>query len=117
MTVTRGTRQSANDTPADEGLITAAAVGKLLGLSTRTIYDLAASRALPSYRFGDAVRFARADLEAYKAACRVVAQQIPARSLTRSPIPVASRGHPALSAYDRALKSLDLRIKRPGAVP
>ena len=34
------------------------------------IYELASSGQLPSYKFGGAVRFDLADVEAYKAACR-----------------------------------------------
>lgn len=54
-----------------EGLITAQDVAARLGISRRMVYDLAATGALPSYRFGDAVRFDPADVEAYKQACRV----------------------------------------------
>ena len=41
--------------------------GVFLGLSARKLYELAASGELACYRFGGAVRFELADLEAYKA--------------------------------------------------
>lgn len=46
-------------------MLTAAEVARLLGLKPRTVYDLAASGALPSYRPAPgAVRFNSADVEA-----------------------------------------------------
>ena len=41
-----------------------------LSLSTRKVYDLAASGELACYRFGTAIRFEQSDLEAYKQKCR-----------------------------------------------
>lgn len=38
-------------------MLTAASVAKMLGIGRTTVYALARSGALPSYRFGDAVRF------------------------------------------------------------
>lgn len=42
----------------------------LLGLSARKLYELAQTGQIACYRFGGAVRFDRADLEAYKTSCR-----------------------------------------------
>ena len=53
-------------------MLTAAQVGSMLGLSLSKVYDLARSGDLRCYRFGGAVRFEPADVEAYKAACKVV---------------------------------------------
>lgn len=53
-------------------MLTAAQVGAMLGLSPRKVYDMARSGEIQCYRFGDAVRFEPADVEAYKASCRVV---------------------------------------------
>jgi excisionase family DNA binding protein len=49
-------------------MLTAAAAATLLGLSARKVYAMAAEGILPCYRFGSAVRFDPADLEAYRAA-------------------------------------------------
>lgn len=51
-------------------MLKASQVGPLLGLSPRTVYELARTGALPSYRFGDAVRFDPADVETYRTSCR-----------------------------------------------
>lgn len=48
-------------------MLTAADVARTLGISARAVYDLAASGAIPTYRFGRAVRFDPADVEAYRA--------------------------------------------------
>lgn len=48
-------------------MLTAAAVADMLGLKPRTVYDLARRGELASYRFGAALRFDHADVEAYKA--------------------------------------------------
>jgi excisionase family DNA binding protein len=53
-------------------MLTAAEVATQLGLSPRAVYELHASGRLPGYRFGRAVRFEPADVEAFKAACRTV---------------------------------------------
>lgn len=47
-------------------MLTASEVARLLGLKPRTVYALG----LPCYRFGRAVRFDPADVEAYRASCR-----------------------------------------------
>ena len=64
-------------------MLTAAQVGSMLGLSLSKVYDLARSGDLRCYRFGGAVRFEPADVEAYKAACKVVVLD-PSRSLTNT---------------------------------
>ena len=51
-------------------MLTAAEVAHCLRLSVRAVYDLAASGAIPSFRFGRAVRFDPADVEAYRTSCR-----------------------------------------------
>ena len=51
-------------------LVTAAEAAERLRLSTRKVYELAASGELASHRFGGAVRFALEDLEEYKHRCR-----------------------------------------------
>ena len=58
-----------NDTP----MLKAAQAGVLLGLSARKVYALAESGALACHRFGSAVRFDPADIEAYKHSCRLPA--------------------------------------------
>lgn len=52
-------------------LIDAKRVSELLGIKARTVYDLAYSGRLACYRIGGAVRFDPADVEAFKASCRV----------------------------------------------
>jgi excisionase family DNA binding protein len=49
-------------------MLTAKQVGPLLGLSPRKVYELAKSGTLASYRFGRAIRYAEADVEAYRLA-------------------------------------------------
>lgn len=54
-------------------MLTAAEAGKLLGLSARTMYDLAKAGKIACHRMGvgdGAVRFDPADLEEYKRQCR-----------------------------------------------
>lgn len=50
--------------------LNAAEVGELLGISSRFVYDLFKTGKLPGYRHGRAIRFAPADVEAYRASCR-----------------------------------------------
>jgi len=45
-----------------------AAVATMLGISRTLVYDLARRGKLPSYRFGDAIRFEPADVQAFKEA-------------------------------------------------
>lgn len=52
-------------------VLTAAQVGEQLAISPRAVYELFASRRLAGYRFGRVVRFDQADVDAFKAACRV----------------------------------------------
>lgn len=54
-------------------MLTAAEAGKVLGLSARTMYDLAKAGRVKCYRMGvgaGAVRFDPADLEEYKRTCQ-----------------------------------------------
>lgn len=54
-------------------MLTAAEAGKVLGLSARTMYDLARAGKIAHHRMGvgdGAVRFDPADLEEYKNRCR-----------------------------------------------
>lgn len=46
-------------------MLTASEAGKLLGLSARTMYDLANKRRVTHYRFGASLRFDEADLKAF----------------------------------------------------
>jgi excisionase family DNA binding protein len=55
-------------------MLTAQEVAKWLRLSARKVYSLAASGELASHRFGGAVRFSTADVDAYIAACRCPTQ-------------------------------------------
>jgi excisionase family DNA binding protein len=59
-------------------MLTAKQVGPLLGLSPRKVYELAATGTLPSFRFGDAVRFAPPDVETYRESCRSTKTSPPA---------------------------------------
>lgn len=51
-------------------MMTAAEAAAHLRISTRKMYDLAASGEVACHRFGGAVRFDPADLEEYKTRCR-----------------------------------------------
>ena len=51
-------------------MLTAPQAAQALGVSSRHVYDLAAKGLLPCYRFGSAVRFDTADLDAFKESCR-----------------------------------------------
>ena len=51
--------------------INAKAAAQVLGLSARTLYALAKTGQLASYKFGRAVRFDLADIEIYKTSCRL----------------------------------------------
>src|SRR5688572_23430251 len=52
-------------------MLTAKTVAALLGLSIRAVYSLP----IPWHQFGRAVRYAPADVEAYRDACRSPAQK------------------------------------------
>lgn len=54
-------------------MLAASDAANRLGLSARAIYALHAAGRLPGYRFGRALRFEPADVEAYRAAHRVAA--------------------------------------------
>lgn len=57
------------------GLTTAAAVAAMLGISPRTVYDLAASGRLPSYRIGGSIRFDPDEVQRFKESCKVTVAQ------------------------------------------
>jgi excisionase family DNA binding protein len=80
-------------------LLTAAEAAASLRISTRKMYELAASGELACHRFGGAVRFDQSDLDAYKLKCRSPATTRAAgsTSLTAS-LPEAASG---LTAYFR----------------
>ena len=48
-------------------MLTATEAAQALGVSKRHLYQLAARKMIGCYRFGSAVRFDAADLDAYKA--------------------------------------------------
>ena len=54
-------------------MLTAATVAQQLGLSVRAVYALAGAGRLVCYRFGRAVRFDAADVEALRLQCRSTA--------------------------------------------
>jgi excisionase family DNA binding protein len=80
-------------------MLTAAQAAQLLGLSARKLYALAAAGEIAAYRFGAAVRFDPADLNAYKAKCRSPATTQAAGST--SLIVSSMGGEHALTAYFR----------------
>lgn len=84
-----------------EGLITAQDVAARLGISRRMVYDLAATGALPSYRFGGALRFDPADVEAYKQACRVERDPVRVRPPTVT-LKVSDPDNDLLRYFERA---------------
>ena len=51
-------------------MLKASEVALQLGISRRHVYSLYQKGELVGYRFGDAVRFDPADVEAYRALCR-----------------------------------------------
>lgn len=51
--------------------MTAQEVADLLGVSSRKVYELCQSGRLQGYRYGRAVRFDLADVEAFKASCKI----------------------------------------------
>lgn len=63
-------------------LLTAAEVAELLALSLTKVYELARRGSLAHFRFGGAVRFDLADVEAYKQSCKHLARLPQARALT-----------------------------------
>lgn len=83
-------------------MLTAKEVAALLGLSARKVYELASSGKLPSYRFGDAVRFDPVDVEAFKASCRVVVRPAASLGLSSAPVNLSLRNaDDDLQAYFR----------------
>lgn len=58
-------------TPSVTSLMRAKKAAEMLGVSLRTVYELAApSGPIPCYRIGRTLSFARVDLEAYLQSCR-----------------------------------------------
>lgn len=101
-------------------MLTAATVATMLGLSPRKVYALHAEGALPGYRFGVALRFDPADVEAYKRSLLPPAPPlIPASVLRRVErmrlrIPIEERPPTLLTAEQQA--AVDLRgrnLRRP----
>lgn len=67
----------------DSGLIDAAEVARLLGVSRRMVYDLVASGRLRCYRYSPrAIRFDLVDVEAFRQASRV---EVPSPPKCRPP--------------------------------
>lgn len=84
-------------------LLKAREAGKLLGLSARTMYALAAAGKIACHRMGvgdAAIRFDPADLEAYKQSCRSPATTRAAGS-TSSTVKYQAEGESALTSYFR----------------
>lgn len=54
-------------------MLTASEAAAYLRISTRKMYAMAASGEVACHRFGAAVRFEQADLDAYKQSCRLPA--------------------------------------------
>lgn len=54
-----------------EELVDARVVGRLLGLSTRTVQDLAAKRKIPLYKIGRVNRFKVSEIIEYREALKV----------------------------------------------
>lgn len=80
-------------------MLTAGEAARLLGLSARKVYALAGEGQIAAYRFGAAVRFDPADLEAYKAKCRSPATT-QAAGISSSTV-LSMDGEHALTAYFR----------------
>lgn len=72
-----------------------------LGLSTGKVYTLARTGKLTCYRFDGAVRFDRADLEAYKTSCRSPATT-PANGSSSLIASSPERGHALTVFFQKA---------------
>lgn len=74
-----------------DGLITAREVCELVGMKPSWVYELAAQGGIPSYAMGRAIRFRRADVDAFVESRR---KQIPARDASGSSrfVPRLGRG-------------------------
>ena len=98
-------------------MLKARAVAELLGLSVRMVYDLHARGELPGYRFGGAIRFDSADVEAYRASCRtVVAPAIGVSAPTSSTAAFKAAAKATttdIASYFRSL-GVEPKLKRPG---
>ena len=95
-------------------LMKASAVAEQLGLSLRKVYDLARTGELPSYRFGDAVRFDPSDVSNYFTSCRSTTTRSASAGTTSFPASLADSDD-ALQSYFRK-RGLPLRQK-PTAKP
>ena len=87
-------------------MLSAAQVAALLGLSARKVYDLAASGEIASYRFGDAIRFEPADVDAYKASCKVVVRPVVVSVPRSTPLRVSLPGD--RDDYERSMLRLGI---------
>lgn len=81
-------------------MLTAAQAAAELGISRRLVYALAQRGELPSYRFGDALRFATSDLAAYKESCRSAGTPETSAGATSSTVSLQVAGT-GLAAYFR----------------
>lgn len=82
-----------------EPMLTASEAARRLGISARKVYAAAAAGELACHRFGSAVRFDPADLDAYKTSCRspAITRAAGSTSLTVS----SPESGSALTAYFR----------------
>jgi len=94
---------------SDAAMLSAGHVAGLLGISRRHVYALAHRGDLPSYRFGDAIRFDPSDVEAYKSACRTVVPQPPSVRLSIRTVNVAN-ANDELRAY---FKRMGIKTRDP----
>lgn len=67
----RTTATSPDTTPAAERFVTAGEVAAFLGLPENSVYKLALTRRLPSYKMGKSRRFRLSEVEAAMVAGRV----------------------------------------------
>lgn len=96
-------------------MLTAADVAAMLGLKPRTVYDIPVDQ-LPRYRLGagrGAVRFEQADVEAYKASCKVVVrQQVAAPPLRGTTVRFAALVPVGVTELDRAFAKLGVKPRK-----
>lgn len=99
-----------------ESLICATAVAALLGISSRTVYDLVYSGRLTVYLVGGSLRFDPADVEAFKQSCRRQARPATALGPRRRPPSVRISREDSDSALRRYFESNGVkpRLRPPG---
>lgn len=98
----------------EPGLIDAAEVARLLGVSRRMVYDLVSSGRLRCYRFSSrAVRFDVADVEALRRASLVEAPRVPACRPPTVRLEVNEPRSPLLEYF--AAHGVKPRTRPPGA--